>query len=231
MSLTLLLLCPVCFFLFKWLQTHYLKHTLFNPILLSIALISFLLIWSNIEYEQFAKANLAFFALLDLAIVALAIPLYKESRNIKKDTWRYLLCSLTGVLVSSLCAMFVAFLLGADSSLIASLAPNAVTTPIAIEVSEQIEGISALSAIVVVCVGIFGAVFGLPILELFKVTDSRSQGLALGAASHAVGTARAIEVDESMGAFASVSLVLSAIFTPIFLPVIYTFLAPTFATQ
>lgn len=222
MSLLLIVLSPLCFFTFKWLQTHYLKHSLCNPILLSIAFINVILVWGEIPYTEFATINTAYFWLLDLAIVALAIPLYKESRTIKQHTWRYILCSATGVLVSSIIAMLVAYLLGANEQLIASLAPNAVTTPIAIEVSNQLNGISALSAVIVICVGIFGAVFGLPLLKLFGVTHIPSQGLALGATCHAVGTARAIEIDERMGAFASVSLVLSAILTPLIIPVIYT---------
>lgn len=230
MSLLLIVLSPICFFVFKWLQTHYLKHSLCNPILLSISLISLVLIWSDISYTQFAEVNTPFFWLLDLAIVALAIPLYKESRTIKKATWRYILCSVIGVASSSIIAMLTAYSLGASEQLVVSLAPNAVTTPIAIEVSEQLAGISALSAVVVICVGIFGAVIGLPLLRFFGVKHIPSQGLALGAACHAVGTARAIEVDERMGAFASVSLVLSAILTPLLLPVIYTLLSLIFTT-
>lgn len=222
MSLLLIVLSPICFFIFKWLQTHYLKHSLCNPILLSIALISLVLIWLDIDYQEFKQINTPFFWLLDLAIVALAIPLYKESRTIKKATWRYILCSAIGVTSSSIIAMFTAYCLGASEQLIVSIAPNAVTTPIAIEVSQQLGGISALSAVVVICVGIFGAVLGIPLLKLFGISQQQSQGLALGSACHAVGTARAIEVNERMGAFASVSLVLSAILTPLLLPVIYT---------
>ncbi|WP_372771630.1 LrgB family protein [Pseudoalteromonas sp.] len=231
MSLFLIVICPICFFAFKWLQTHYFKHSLCNPILLSISLISLVLIWSDISYAKFAEVNTPFFWLLDLAIVALAIPLYKESNTIKKATWRYILCSVTGVASSSIIAMLTAHSLGASEKLVVSLAPNAVTTPIAIEVSNQLAGISALSAVVVICVGIFGAVIGLPLLSFFGVKHVPSQGLALGAACHAVGTARAIEVSERMGAFASVSLVLSAILTPVLLPLIYTVISHLFTLQ
>lgn len=230
MSSLLLLLSPFCFFTFKWLHKHYLNYNICNPVLLSIASISLLLIWGDIPYSDFATINAPYFWLLDLAIVALAIPLYKESRTIKQNTWRYIICSATGVVTSALIAMLVAYCLGASEQLIASLAPNAVTTPIAIEVSEQLNGISALSAVVVICVGIFGAVFGLPLLKLFGVNQTASQGIALGAACHALGTARAIEIDERMGAFASISLVLSAILTPIIIPVVYTLLKMVFFT-
>lgn len=230
MSLLLIILSPLCFFTFRWLQTHYLKYSVCNPILLSIAFISIVLIWLDIDYQKFSEINTPFFWLLDLAIVALAIPLYKESRTIKKETWRYILCSAIGVTCSSVIAMITARSLGASEQLVVSLAANAVTTPIAIEVTEQLAGISALSAVVVICVGIFGAVLGIPLLKLFGITQQQSQGLALGSACHAVGTARAIEVNERMGAFASVSLVLSAILTPLMLPVIYTVFDVIFST-
>ena len=214
----LFLLTPICFFISKHTQTHILKTTFFNPILVSIVVISIILVWADIPYEHFAKISTPFTWLLELAIVALAIPLYKEARNIKKQTWQFLLSSMLGVFVSSNIAMFCAYLFNMPKVLILSLAPNAVTTPIAIEVSAHIGGIPALSAVIVICVGIFGAVIGLPLLKLFSISNPKAQGIAIGAACHAVGTARAVEVNEQMGAFASVSLILSAILTPLIIP-------------
>jgi putative effector of murein hydrolase len=126
--------------------------------------------------------------------------------------------------------MLLAYILGANETLIVSLAPNAVTAPIAIAVSEQLNGMGALSAVVVICVGLIGAIFGLPILNLVNIKSEQAQGLALGAACHAIGTARAVEHSEKLGAFASLSLALSAMLTPLLVPIVYTFLKPLLAT-
>jgi predicted murein hydrolase (TIGR00659 family) len=229
-AIWLFLLTVICFFSFKWLQYHCVRHSLVNPILLSIITIAIILTKSDINYAAYAKANQLLFVLLDLAVVSLAIPLYKVLNTIRQDFYKYLLCSCFGVVCSSLCAMLLAYILGANETLIVSLAPNAVTAPIAIAVSEQLNGMGALSAVVVICVGLIGAIFGLPILNLVNIKSEQAQGLALGAACHAIGTARAVEHSEKLGAFASLSLALSAMLTPLLVPIVYTFLKPLLAT-
>ena len=72
--------------------------------------------------------------------------------------------------------------------------------------------------------GVLGAVFGHMLLNLFKVRSKSSRGLAIGNASHALGTARAAEIDYQEGAFSSLALVICGIITSLLAPFIFPLL-------
>ena len=120
--------------------------------------------------------------------------------------------------------VLVAKVLGATNEVIVSLAPKSVTTPIAMEVTRGLGGIPSLTAAVVVCVGLLGAVLGFKILTLGRVKSPIAQGLSMGTASHAVGTSAAMERSRKYGAYASLGLtlngILTAIITPYLLPLL-----------
>ena len=86
------------------------------------------------------------------------------------------------------------------------------------EVTKTVGGIPSLTAAVVVCVGLFGAVFGFKVLSLGRVHSPIAQGLSMGTASHAVGTSTAMERSRKYGAFASLGLTLNGIFTALLTP-------------
>ena len=110
--------------------------------------------------------------------------------------------------------------MGASRETIISLAPKSVTTPIAMEVCQSLGGIPSLTAAIVVSVGLFGAVFGFKVLEVWHVKNPYSQGLSIGTASHAVGTSRAMEKGASYGAYASLGLILNGVLTALLAPFI-----------
>ncbi len=110
--------------------------------------------------------------------------------------------------------------MGASSAVIISLAPKSVTTPIAMEICKATGGIPSLTAAIVVCVGLFGAVFGFKVLEVWHIRNPYSQGLSIGTASHAVGTSRAMEKSETHGAYASLGLILNGVLTSVLTPLI-----------
>ena len=110
--------------------------------------------------------------------------------------------------------------MGASDAVIISLAPKSVTTPIAMEVSESLQGIPSLTAAIVVLVGLFGAVFGFKILQVGHVRSSIAQSLSMGTASHAVGTSRAMEYGHIYGAYASLGLILNGLLTALFTPLL-----------
>lgn len=223
-NIFLFLLTPALFIFFKHIQSK-LKFALFNPVLLSIVALMTCLGLMQIEYHDYKHIATPYFWLLELAIVALAIPLYKEFVSIKQHIKKILLCNLFGLFVSSSVAVLVAHVLGADNVITASLAPNAVTTPIAISISEYLNGLPSLSAVIVILVGVFGAVFAMPIFKLTGISNWHARGLAIGSACHAIGTARALEENDTMGAYASVSLTLCACFAPFMIPLNYALLS------
>jgi putative effector of murein hydrolase len=112
----------------------------------------------------------------------------------------------------------LALLLGATPQIAASVMPKSVTTPIAMAVSGSIGGIPAISAVCVIYVGILGAVTGHSLLNIMRIRTKASRGLAMGTASHALGTARCAELDYQEGAFGSLALVICGIITSLLAP-------------
>ena len=150
--------------------------------------------------------------------MALGVPLYLQLESIKKQLLPILISQLVGCMVGIVSVVLTAQLLGASKEVIVSLAAKSVTTPIAMEVTKAVGGIPSLTAAVVVCVGLFGAVFGFKVLSLGRVESPIAQGLSMGTASHAVGTSTAMERSRKYGAFASLGLTLNGIFTALFTP-------------
>lgn len=205
------------FFLSKLLQ----KRTglvLLNPILITIALLIIFLKATDISYETYNKGGHLIEFWLKPAVVALGVPLYLQLESIKKQLLPILISQLVGCMVGIVSVVLTAQLLGASKEVIVSLAAKSVTTPIAMEVTKAVGGIPSLTAAVVVCVGLFGAVFGFKVLSLGRVESPIAQGLSMGTASHAVGTSTAMERSRKYGAFASLGLTLNGIFTALFTP-------------
>lgn len=191
-----------------------------NPILITMfSLIAFLEI-TGISYETYYDAGQYLDFWLKPAIVALGLPLYKQLRPLKKQILPILVSQFAGCVVGILSAVWVAQLCGASQEVIVSLAPKSVTTPIAMEVVEPLGGIPSLTAAVVICVGLLGALIGPKTLEIFRVKSPIAQGLSLGTASHAIGTTRAYEFGPTYGAYSSVGLIVNGIMTAIVTPYI-----------
>ena len=191
-----------------------------NPILITMfSLIVFLEI-TGISYETYYDAGQYLDFWLKPAIVALGLPLYKQLRPLKKQILPILVSQFAGCVVGILSAVWVAQLCGASQEVIVSLAPKSVTTPIAMEVVEPLGGIPSLTAAVVICVGLLGALIGPKTLEIFRVKSPIAQGLSLGTASHAIGTTRAYEFGPTYGAYSSVGLIVNGIMTAIVTPYI-----------
>lgn len=104
--------------------------------------------------------------------------------------------------------------------IVRSLAAKSVTTPIAIETTKLVSGIPAITAAVVIAVGIFGNVFGVPILRAFGIKSEMSIGTALGTASHGIGTARALDIGRSAAAYRGIAICVNGVVTAILVPLI-----------
>lgn len=193
---------------------------LLNPILLTIAAIIAFLKMSNVSYDTYYSAGRYIDFWLKPSVVALGVPLYLQLEKIKKQLLPILLSQLAGCIFGVISVVLTAKLLGASKDVILSLAAKSVTTPIAMEVTKSIGGIPSLTAAVVVCVGLFGAIFGFKVLKLLKIGSPIAQGLSMGTAAHAVGTSTAMDVSGKYGAYASLGLTLNGIFTALFTPTI-----------
>ena len=189
-----------------------------NPILITIAALIALLQLTGISYETYEQGGQYIEFWLKPAIVALGVPLYQNLGQIRRHLLPILMSQIVGCLVGLVSVTLIASALGASHEVIVSLAPKSVTTPIAMEVCKTSGGIPSLTAAIVVIVGLFGAVFGFKILEVWHVRNPFSQGISMGTAAHAVGTSRAMEKGETYGAYSSLGLILNGVLTALLTP-------------
>lgn len=191
---------------------------LLNPVMLAIALLIGLLWLTDTPYRTYFEGAQFVHFLLGPATVALAIPLYRQRHRLRALALPILVALPVGVATAGLSAIGLAALLGAEPAILLSLAPKSVTAPVAMGISEKIGGIPTLTAVLVISTGVVGAVFGTAVLRLLRCQDPAVQGFALGLSAHGLGTARAFQLDATMGAFAGLAMALSAFATALLLP-------------
>ena len=207
----------------RWLAAKA-KLSLLNPLLVAMAVIIPLLLVLQLPYARYFAGSALLNNLLQPAVVALALPLYEQIHQIRARWKSIISVCFVGSLTAMVSGTAIALWLGATPQIAATLMPKSVTTPIAMAVSASQGGIPAISAICVLIAGVTGAVFGHMLLNLLRVRHKAARGLAIGNASHAIGTARAVELDAQEGAFSSLALVLCAIITSLTAPFLFPLL-------
>lgn len=189
-----------------------------NPMLLATSLIILFLTTAKIPYETYnAGAKIVSF-FLGPATVALAVPLCKQIKILARNWQAVLIGVVTGSLTGVATSLLIALLFKASPQVALSLVPKSVTTPIAMEVARTLGGIPPLTAGVVLIAGLIGALIGPEILSLFGVKNEVARGIAMGAASHALGTTRAMQESELQGAMSGVAIALVGITTALLAP-------------
>lgn len=194
------------------------RFALFHPILVTMALIIALLHVGGIDYDEYMSGGRVITFFLGPSVVALGLPLYLRLQELKRSAPAMLTAVLFASAVGIVSVVVPALMAGAPQMVVRSLAPKSVTTPIAIVVSESIGGDASLTAAVVVVTGILGAVIGPLVLRLVGVVHPVSFGLAMGAAAHGIGTARALEEGELQGAAAGLGICICGVMTAVLTP-------------
>lgn len=189
------------------------RLTLLNPMIITIAFLIGFLKFTGISYDEYSESGHMIEFWLKPAIVALALPLYNELRHIRKQFAPLFISELVGCVIGIISVVLIAKWLGASPEVIRSLAPKSVSTPIAIEISGQLGGIPALTSAIVVIVGMIGAVSGLKMMDVGRITSPVSKSLSMGTAAHVIGTNRISEYGERYGAYATLGLILNGILT------------------
>ncbi|MDF7759941.1 CidB/LrgB family autolysis modulator [Kosakonia cowanii] len=200
------------------------KLALLNPLLVAMVVIIPLLLLTNTPYDHYFQGSKVLNDLLQPAVVALAFPLYEQLHQIRARWKSIITICFIGSLVAMISGTLIALLMGATPEIAASILPKSVTTPIAMAVGGSIGGIPAISAVCVIFVGVLGAVFGHTLLNLMRIRTKSARGLAMGTASHALGTARCAELDYQEGAFSSLALVICGIITSLVAPFLFPLL-------
>lgn len=204
-----------------WLYSRARMNPLLNPVLLAVCVLVGILLATGTGYRTYFEGAQFVHFLLGPATVCLAVPLYRQYETVRRNAVAILVSIVCGSLTAALSAVGLAWLLGASRTTLISIAPKSVTAPIAMGISEQLGGLPSLTAILVILTGILGAMLGPPVLNLVRIRDWAARGLAIGTASHGIGTARALQVNEVAGAFSGLAMGLNALATAILLPILW----------
>ena len=221
-TLLIIIITVIVFLLLNKLYIRF-SNPFLLPILTTTILMVSLLSVFNISYDTYMVGGEWINQLLGPAVVALAFPLYKQW-NILKE---HIFTILGGVFLGVLCGMISGLLLGKLSDIseeiAVSILPKSLTTPVAVQISGDLGGIPSLTAVFVMIAGLTGAILGSFILKLFHIKNPVSKGIAMGTASHAIGTSKAFEFGELAFSMSSISMTLSAIFGSVLGPIIMNF--------
>jgi predicted murein hydrolase (TIGR00659 family) len=203
-----------------WLYARSGLNPLANPVALSVAMLVALLLATDTPYATYFEGAQFVHFLLGPATVALAVPLYANLDKLRKNLLPIGGALLAGSVTAVVSAVAIGWLLGASRETLLSLAPKSVTTPIAMGIAEKLGGLPSLTAVLVVCTGILGAVLARGTLNLLRIEDHAVRGFAVGVAAHGIGTARAFQVSETMGAFAGLAMGLNGLLTAFLFPLL-----------
>lgn len=190
-----------------------LKLGIFNPLLIAAILIIAFLSITKIDYETFNSGAKYISYLLTPATVALAIPLYKQFQLLKQNTAALIIGIGSGVLSSFLSIAAMAILFQFSHEEYVTFLPKSITTAIGIGISEELGGYVSITAASIIVTGILGSIIAELVFKLFRIREPIAKGIALGTASHAIGTAKAMELGETEGAMSSLAIILSGILT------------------
>ena len=189
------------------------KSPLTNPLLLSLVIIIPVLLLCGIDYDTYYEGAKYISYLLTPATVSLAIPLYRQLDKLKKNMKAILLGIFSGVLTSGLSIAGLSILFGLSHTDYVTLLPKSVTTAIGMSLSEELGGIAAVTVASIVLTGILGNCMAPFLCRLFKVAHPVARGIAIGTASHALGTSKAIEMGEIEGAMSGLSIAVAGLMT------------------
>ena len=188
---------------------------IFNPLLLGTAFVIVVLSVLNIPYDTYAASASPISYLLLPATVSLAVPLYEKWDLLCKNLVAIVAGVLAGVMASLFSVLALALLLDLNHEQYITLLPKSVTTPIATAISQSHGGIVSITAVAVIFTGIVGNLCAPLMIRLFRVKDPVEAGLGIGACSHALGTAKALELGETEGAMSGIAIGLCGIVTTV----------------
>ena len=197
------------------------KLPIFNPLLIAIAIIIAVLVIFNIDFDSYNNVGQFINMFLWPATVVLAVPLYKQFHLLKENLVPILIGIFIGSFVGITSVIILCFTFGLENVLTISLLSKSVTTPIGIEITNQLGGLVPVTVLAIIVSGIMGAVVGPTLCHLFKIKSELAVGIAIGTASHAVGTTKALELGETQGAMSSLSIGIAGIMTVFLAPLCF----------
>lgn len=184
-----------------------------NPLLIGVLIIVSILLLFDIDYETYNKGASYISMLLTPATVSLAIPLYRQLELLKKYP-KAIFGGITAGVVTAMVSIFLMSLaFGLNHTQYVTLLPKSITTAIGMGISDKMGGIVTITVVAISITGILGNIAAETVCKIFKIQEPIAKGLAIGTASHAMGTAKAMELGEIEGAMSSLSIVVAGIMT------------------
>lgn len=218
------LITLAAFLIGLWVQKK-LKHMLFNPLLIAIVLVVTVLLALDIDYEKYKASAEPISFLLTPATVCLAIPLYEQFSQLKKN-WRAVLAGIASGILTCLVSVFLlALAFRLDHATYVTLLPKSITTAIGMGVSEELGGYVPITIAAIILSGILGNIFAPSFCRLFRIREPIAVGVAIGTSAHAIGTSKALELGEVEGAMSSLSIVVAGLLTVVGAPLFAGFIA------
>jgi predicted murein hydrolase (TIGR00659 family) len=201
-----------------WIYRRSGLKPILNPVFSAALILVVLLLLSGVEYEAYFRGAQFIDFLLGPAVVALAVPLFTVFDKMREATLPIAVAVLTGAITAAGSAVGIAWLCGASAETVRSIASKSVTAPVAMSIAHDIGGVPSLTAVFVILTGMLGAAVATWTLDLVGIEDPKARGLAIGVTAHGQGTALALQVDATSGAFAGLGMGLTALASAALLP-------------
>lgn len=189
------------------------KLFIFNPLLVAIALCIALLAVTGIKYEEYNNGAQHISILLTPATVCLAIPLYEQLQLLRKNYIAILIGIASGVLTSGFTIFLMSLLFNLNHTQYVTLFPKSITTAIGIGLSQELDGYIAITVAAIMITGLFGNIAGDILCKILRIKNDVAQGIAVGTASHVMGTSKAMEMGAVQGAMSSLSVAVAGCMT------------------
>lgn len=196
------------------------SYPILIPVLTTTIFVILLLLAFHVSYDEYMIGGKWINSLLGPAVVALAYPLYKQREMLVKYSVPIIGGVFVGLFAGMISGLVFAEVFGVDRSLILSIIPKSITTPVAIQIATGLGGVPSMTVVFVMIAGFSGVILGPILLKWIRIKSSLGKGIALGSASHALGTSKAFEYGELTVSMSSVSMTLSAVLGSVFGPII-----------
>lgn len=200
-----------------------LKLSIFNPMITSIILIITILVVLKIPYNTYYNSTTIINYFLTPATICLAVPLYEKLEVLKGNLKAILIGILSGVITCMISIFLIAKIFSLSKEEFVTFLPKSLTTAIGMAISEELGGIVSITVGIIMITGIMGSVLADTVFKLLNITEPIAKGLALGTASHVIGTVKATEYGKVEGAVSSLSIAVTGLLTVILSPIVANF--------
>lgn len=186
---------------------------IFNPLLVATLLCIAILALGDIPYSTYAAGATPISYLLTPATICLAVPLYEQIEQLKRNSRAITLGVTAGVLASMITILLLVVILRMDHQAYVTMLPKSITTAIGMGISEELGGNTPVTIMVIIITGIVGNILSERFLRIMHIKHPIAKGIAIGSAAHVIGTSKAMEMGKTEGAMSSLAIVTSGIIT------------------